>query len=116
MVSIHFNRRRSTSTRFYFVKKNTQLKKAWENYFSELTSYQFLSTLLSLKLLLFSQESPDPAQSHPSSNGRAALLAPKLEMIGEDETMDSFDLYDPYGDDQSENDMDFLEVELVRSK
>lgn len=64
------------------------------------------------------QESPDPAQSQPPSNGRAALLAPKLEMIGEDETMDSFDLYDPYGDDQSENDMDmdFLEVELVRSK
>ncbi|KAK7898356.1 hypothetical protein WMY93_019209 [Mugilogobius chulae] len=64
------------------------------------------------------QESPDPAQSQPSTNGRAALLAPKLEMIGEDETMDSFDLYDPYGDDQSEHDMDmdFLEVELVRSK
>lgn len=40
-------------------------------------------------------------------------------MIGEDETMDSYDLYDPYGDDQSERgdmDMDFLEVELVRSK
>ncbi|CAL1584806.1 unnamed protein product [Knipowitschia caucasica] len=64
------------------------------------------------------QESPDPAQSQPSSNGRPGLLAPKLEMIGEDETMDSFDLYDPYGDDQSENDidMDFLDVELVRSK
>lgn len=32
--------------------------------------------------------------------------------------MDSYDLYDPYGDDQSERDMDmdFLEVELVRSK
>ncbi|XP_020790069.1 solute carrier family 45 member 4 [Boleophthalmus pectinirostris] len=64
------------------------------------------------------QESPDPAQSQPSTNGRAGLLAPKLEMIGEDETMDSFDLYDHYGDDQSEHDMDmdFLEVELVRSK
>lgn len=40
-------------------------------------------------------------------------------MIGEDETMDSYDLYDPYGDDQSERgdmDMDFLEVELVRSE
>ncbi|XP_072303993.1 solute carrier family 45 member 4 isoform X2 [Eucyclogobius newberryi] len=64
------------------------------------------------------QESPDPTQSQPSTNGRAGLLAPKLEMIGEDETVDSFDLYDPYGDDQSEHDMDmdFLEVELVRSK
>lgn len=33
--------------------------------------------------------------------------------------MDSYDLYDPYEDDQSERgdmDMDFLEVELVRSK
>lgn len=32
--------------------------------------------------------------------------------------MDTYDLYDPYGDDQSEQgdvDMDFLEVELVRS-
>lgn len=32
--------------------------------------------------------------------------------------MDTYDLYDPYGDDQSEHgdvDMDFLEVELVRS-
>lgn len=39
-------------------------------------------------------------------------------MIGENETMDSYDLYDPYGDDQSERgdvDLDFLEVELVRS-
>ncbi|XP_030002616.1 solute carrier family 45 member 4 [Sphaeramia orbicularis] len=65
------------------------------------------------------QESPDPANLHPSANGRTGLLAPKLEMIGEDETMDSYDLYDPYGDDQSERgdmDMDFLEVELVRSK
>lgn len=40
-------------------------------------------------------------------------------MIGEVETMDSYDLYDPYDDDKSERgdmDMDFLEVELVRSK
>ncbi|KAJ0003391.1 hypothetical protein NQD34_008489 [Periophthalmus magnuspinnatus] len=64
------------------------------------------------------QESPDPDQSQSLPNGKAGLLAPKLEMIGEDETMDSFDLYDPYGDDQSDHDMDmdFLEVELVRSK
>ncbi|XP_026155262.1 solute carrier family 45 member 4 [Mastacembelus armatus] len=65
------------------------------------------------------QESPDPTNLHPSANGRTGLLAPKLEMIGEDETMDTYDLYDPYGDDQSERgdiDMDFLEVELVRSK
>uniref|UniRef100_A0A4W6C297 Solute carrier family 45 member 4 n=1 Tax=Lates calcarifer TaxID=8187 RepID=A0A4W6C297_LATCA len=62
---------------------------------------------------------PDPTNPQPSANGRTGLLAPKLEMIGEDETMDSYDLYDPYGDDQSERgdmDMDFLEVELVRSK
>uniref|UniRef100_A0A667X8A6 Solute carrier family 45 member 4 n=1 Tax=Myripristis murdjan TaxID=586833 RepID=A0A667X8A6_9TELE len=47
------------------------------------------------------------------------LQAPQLEMIGEDETVDSYDLYDTYDDDQSEcedDDMDFLEVELVRSK
>uniref|UniRef100_A0A4W6C9G8 Solute carrier family 45 member 4 n=1 Tax=Lates calcarifer TaxID=8187 RepID=A0A4W6C9G8_LATCA len=65
------------------------------------------------------QEIPDPTNPQPSANGRTGLLAPKLEMIGEDETMDSYDLYDPYGDDQSERgdmDMDFLEVELVRSK
>ncbi|KAF7664106.1 hypothetical protein LDENG_00189130 [Lucifuga dentata] len=65
------------------------------------------------------QESPEPTHPHPSSNGRTGLLAPKLEMIGEDETIDSYDLYDPYGDDQSEcgdMDMDFLEMELVRSK
>lgn len=38
-------------------------------------------------------------------------------MIGEDDTIESFDLYDFYGDDQSERgDLDFLEVELVRSK
>ncbi|XP_022602685.1 solute carrier family 45 member 4 [Seriola dumerili] len=64
-------------------------------------------------------ESPDPTNPQPSANGRNGLLTPKLEMIGEDETMDSYDLYDPYGDDQSERgdmDMDFLEVELVRSK
>ncbi|KAK2830457.1 hypothetical protein Q5P01_018388 [Channa striata] len=65
------------------------------------------------------QESPDPTNPQPSANGRAGLLVPKLEMIGENETIDSYDLYDPYGDDQSEHgdmDMDFLEVELVRSK
>ncbi|XP_073318923.1 solute carrier family 45 member 4 [Pagrus major] len=62
------------------------------------------------------QESPDRHQQ-PSANGRTGLLAPKLELIGEDETMDTYDLYDPYGDDQSERgDMDFIEVELVRSK
>lgn len=38
-------------------------------------------------------------------------------MIGEDDTVESYDLYDPYEDDQSEHgDMDFLEAELVRSK
>ena len=40
-------------------------------------------------------------------------------MIGEDELMDSYGLYDPYEDDQSENgnvDIDFREVELIRSK
>ncbi|XP_026203200.1 solute carrier family 45 member 4 [Anabas testudineus] len=65
------------------------------------------------------QESPDPTNPQQSANGRTGLLAPKLEMIGENETMDSYELYDPYGDDQSEQgdmDMDFLEVELVRSK
>ncbi|XP_038580545.1 solute carrier family 45 member 4 [Micropterus salmoides] len=64
------------------------------------------------------QESPDRTNLQPSANGRSGL-APKLELIGENETMDSYDLYDPYGDDQSEcgdMDMDFLEVELVRSK
>ncbi|XP_034561228.1 solute carrier family 45 member 4 [Notolabrus celidotus] len=63
------------------------------------------------------QESPDRTNPPPSANGRTGLLAPKLELIGEDDTLDSYDLYDPYGDDQSERgDMDFLEVELVRSK
>ncbi|CAN9503903.1 unnamed protein product [Ophioblennius macclurei] len=63
------------------------------------------------------QESPDPAHLQPSANGRNGLLTPKLEMIGEDDTLESYDLYDPYGDDQSDHgDMDFLEVELVRSK
>lgn len=40
-------------------------------------------------------------------------------MIGEDDTMETYDLYDPYGDDQSDRgdmDMDFLEVDLVRSQ
>ncbi|XP_056154603.1 solute carrier family 45 member 4 [Lampris incognitus] len=68
------------------------------------------------------QESPDPAHPNPSANGRTGLQHgpnPQLEMIGEDETIDSFDLYDPYRDDRSERgdlDMEFLEVELVRSK
>ncbi|KAM6974777.1 solute carrier family 45 member 4 [Tautogolabrus adspersus] len=63
------------------------------------------------------QESPDRTNPPPSANGRNGLLAPKMELIGEDDTLDSYDLYDPYGDDQSERgDMDFLEVELVRSK
>uniref|UniRef100_A0A3Q3MIT1 Solute carrier family 45 member 4-like n=1 Tax=Mastacembelus armatus TaxID=205130 RepID=A0A3Q3MIT1_9TELE len=74
----------------------------------------------SVALHLFSIEE----QQYSSQNDRldqvqTGLLAPKLEMIGEDETMDTYDLYDPYGDDQSERgdiDMDFLEVELVRSK
>ncbi|XP_077363664.1 solute carrier family 45 member 4-like [Festucalex cinctus] len=64
-------------------------------------------------------ESPVPSQPHSSSNGRAGLLTPRLEMIGEDETMDSFDLYDAYRDDLSEPgdmEMDYLELELVRSK
>uniref|UniRef100_A0A3Q0S6K0 Solute carrier family 45 member 4 n=1 Tax=Amphilophus citrinellus TaxID=61819 RepID=A0A3Q0S6K0_AMPCI len=59
----------------------------------------------------------DPAHLQTSANGRNGLLAPKLEMIGEDDTVESYDLYDPYEDDQSDHgDMDFLEVELVRSK
>ncbi|XP_035037993.1 solute carrier family 45 member 4 [Hippoglossus stenolepis] len=65
------------------------------------------------------QESPDPNKKQLSSNGKAAILGPKLEMIGENETMDSYDLYDPYEDDMSDrgdSEMDFLEVELVRSK
>ncbi|XP_020490341.1 solute carrier family 45 member 4 [Labrus bergylta] len=63
------------------------------------------------------QESPDRTNPPPSANGRNGLLAPKLELIGENDTLDSYDLYDPYGDDLSERgDMDFLEVELVRSK
>ncbi|KAM9339878.1 solute carrier family 45 member 4 [Symphorus nematophorus] len=65
------------------------------------------------------QESPDRTNPKPSANGRTGLLPPKLELIGEDETMDSYDFYDPYRDDQSERgdmDIDFLEVELVRSK
>lgn len=71
-------------------------------------------TLLSL---LSQQESLDPAHLQTSANGRAGLLGAKLEMIGEDDTVESYDLYDPYEDDQSEHgDMDFLEVELVRSK
>nr|XP_057902522.1 solute carrier family 45 member 4 isoform X2 [Doryrhamphus excisus] len=65
------------------------------------------------------QESPDPGHPQPPANSRTGFLAPKLGMIGEDDTMDSFDLYDAYRDDLSERgdlEMDFLEVELVRSK
>ncbi|XP_047460467.1 solute carrier family 45 member 4 [Mugil cephalus] len=63
------------------------------------------------------QESPETGGRQPSANGKTGILAPRLEMIGEDDTMESYDLYDPYVDDQSEHgDMDFLEVELVRSK
>ncbi|XP_034401792.1 solute carrier family 45 member 4 isoform X2 [Cyclopterus lumpus] len=65
------------------------------------------------------QESPDRTKLQASTNGRPGHLGPKLELIGEDETMDSFDLYDPYGDNLSEHgdmDMDFREMELVRSK
>ncbi|XP_051926298.1 solute carrier family 45 member 4 isoform X4 [Hippocampus zosterae] len=65
------------------------------------------------------RESPVPSHPHPSSNSRAGLLTPRLEMIGEDETMDSFDLYDTYWDDVSapgDMDVNFLDVELVRSK
>uniref|UniRef100_A0A1A7YKD8 Solute carrier family 45, member 4 n=1 Tax=Iconisemion striatum TaxID=60296 RepID=A0A1A7YKD8_9TELE len=65
------------------------------------------------------QESPNPNHLQPSANGRAGLLTPKLEMIGEDDTIETYDLYDSYGDGHSEHgdmDMDFLEVELVRSK
>ncbi|XP_078124630.1 solute carrier family 45 member 4 [Sander vitreus] len=65
------------------------------------------------------QETPDRTKLQPSTNGRTGLPAPKLELIGEDETMDSYDLYDPCGDNLSElgdMDMDFLEMELVRSK
>ncbi|KAG7268755.1 hypothetical protein CRUP_031827 [Coryphaenoides rupestris] len=50
---------------------------------------------------------------------RRHLFSISLAMIGEDELIDSYGLYDPYEDDQSENgiiDMDFVEVELVRSK
>lgn len=69
--------------------------------------------------LLFNQDSPGRTNPPPSTNGRTGLLAPKLELIGEDDTMETYDLYDPYGDDQSDRgdmDMDFLEVDLVRSK
>lgn len=73
------------------------------------------------KTLLFfpHQESPDRTKLQPSANGRTGLLGPKLELIGEDETMDRYDIYNQYGDNFSEHedmDMDFLEMELVRSK
>lgn len=66
-------------------------------------------------MLLFNQDSP--GRNPPrSTTGRTGLLAPKLELIGEDDTMETYDLYHPYGDDQSDRgDMDFLEVDLVRS-
>lgn len=69
-------------------------------------------------MLSSTQESPDRTVPQSATNGRTGLLAPKLELIGEDEMMDTYDLYDPYGDDRSDQgdgDMDFLEVELVRS-
>ncbi|XP_056271968.1 solute carrier family 45 member 4 [Pseudoliparis swirei] len=65
------------------------------------------------------QESPDRTKLQASTNGRPGHLSPKLELIGEDERIDSYDLYDPYGDNLSEHgdmDMDFREMELVRSK
>uniref|UniRef100_A0A8C9WTT6 Solute carrier family 45 member 4 n=1 Tax=Sander lucioperca TaxID=283035 RepID=A0A8C9WTT6_SANLU len=45
--------------------------------------------------------------------------SPQHDRLEQDETMDSYDLYDPCGDNLSERgdmDMDFLEMELVRSK
>lgn len=65
------------------------------------------------------QDSIDRTKPLPLTNGRNGLLAPKLDLIGENETIDSYDLYDPYGDNLSEHgdmDMDFLEMERVRSK
>ncbi|CAL8396834.1 unnamed protein product [Gadus morhua 'NCC'] len=62
------------------------------------------------------QESPE--HPHALTSGKTGA-APQLTMIGEDELMDSYGLYDPYEDDQSENgnvDIDFREVELIRSK
>lgn len=69
-------------------------------------------------MLLFNQDSPGRTNLPPPTNGRTGLLAPKLELIGEDDTMETYEIYDPYGDDHSEHgdmDMDFLEVDLVRS-
>ncbi|KAM6973163.1 solute carrier family 45 member 4 [Aplochiton taeniatus] len=64
------------------------------------------------------QESPDPALRQPAKDRAAGLQgsAPQLELIGHHE---GYDLYDTYGDNQSEHgdmDIDFLEVEMVRSK
>lgn len=76
----------------------------------------FLLFIVTLLLLPFNQE--NSAKPKPSANGRNGLLAPKLELIGEDDTMETYDLYDPCGDDLSDRgdmDMDFLDVELVRS-
>lgn len=72
--------------------------------------------IITVFLLPSNQESPDRTVPQSAANGRTGLLAPKLELIGEDEMMDTYDLYDPYEDDRSDQgDMDFLEVELVRS-
>ncbi|CAL8298458.1 unnamed protein product [Lota lota] len=64
------------------------------------------------------QESPEYPHSHALTTGKTGA-APQLTIIGEDELMHSYGLYDTYEDDQSENgviDMDFREVELIRSK
>lgn len=61
------------------------------------------------------QESPHPPRLQQAANGRAGC--PALETIGERSTMESCDLYDPYGESVSvHGDMDFLQAELVRSK
>lgn len=73
---------------------------------------------MTLLFLPFNQENSGHTNPQPSANGRNGLLAPKLELIGEDNTMETYNLYDPCGDDLSDRgdmDMDFLEVELVRS-
>ncbi|MEQ2258370.1 hypothetical protein XENORESO_017694, partial [Xenotaenia resolanae] len=64
------------------------------------------------------QESPNSNHLQPSANCRAGLLVPKLEMIGEHDSVETYEFCDPYGDNHSEQEMnmDFLEVELVRSK
>lgn len=63
------------------------------------------------------QQSANSTHLQQSANGRAGFLSPKLEMIEEDDTIETHDFYDPYGDNHSENgDLDFPEVELVRSE